>query len=332
MTRMTSTRRYGRYGARTRLLGSPAALVMAAGTLALLYPGGLGEPGPVRVTDGASAAVFRSLNGAVAGLPSGTGTVLDLSADVLLLVLGLLLVRTALRHRDAGTTAGVFLTGLAMVAAYAVSEALKLVVDEERPCRAVPGAEVVAACPEPGDWSFPSNHATLAAALATGLALLRPRCAVLVLLLGAAVAVARVAAGVHYPHDVLAGAALGAAAALASVLLATPPVARTAAVLLARFGGRGDDARLMGHHGRGRPVVDGQPGEDGADMRLDRSLHQPQPAGDLPVGESAAEEGQHLPLPGRERLDPATRGGPAPGPRSGVTGREMGDHPGRDLR
>lgn len=39
---------------------APAALATGGGALTLLYPGGLGEAGPVRVTDGASASVFRN--------------------------------------------------------------------------------------------------------------------------------------------------------------------------------------------------------------------------------------------------------------------------------
>lgn len=131
------------------------------------------------------------------------------------------------------------LAGVGTGVAYAVSEALKLVVDEERPCRAVRGVEAVADCPGVGDWSFPSNHATLAAALAVGLVVLRPRLTAVALPLAAVVAVARVAAGVHYPHDVLAGAALGAAVATAALWSAAPTAARTVAALLERWGRSG---------------------------------------------------------------------------------------------
>ncbi|MEU5639054.1 phosphatase PAP2 family protein [Streptomyces milbemycinicus] len=211
-----------------RLLGSLVALGVGAVALVLLYPGGLGKAGPVEVTGGASVAGYRAVNGVVAEGPSGVGAVLDLGADGLLVVLAGLLAWVgwgAVRRRSAHDVAGVVLVGVGTVAAYAVSEALKLVVDEERPCRAVRGVVAVADCPGVDDWSFPSNHATLAAALAVGLTVLRPRLAAVVLPLGAVVAVARVAAGVHYPHDVLAGAALGAAVVTAAVWSAAPPIA-----------------------------------------------------------------------------------------------------------
>jgi membrane-associated phospholipid phosphatase len=45
------------------------------------------------------------------------------------------------------------------------------------------------------------------------------------------VALARTAAGVHYPHDVLAGAALGATLVAATLLLANPLATRAVGVL-----------------------------------------------------------------------------------------------------
>lgn len=89
-----------------------AALATGGGVLTLLYPGGLGEAGPVRVTDGASASVFRTVNRVVADAPSWSGSLLEAVADGVLVVLGLLLIRTgwtARRRRDVGTLAGVVL-------------------------------------------------------------------------------------------------------------------------------------------------------------------------------------------------------------------------------
>lgn len=57
--------------------------------------------------------------------------------------------------------------------------------------------------------SFPSAHATLAFALAFGVALHNKRWGRALLVLAALVAFGRVAAGVHYPTDILGGAILG---------------------------------------------------------------------------------------------------------------------------
>lgn len=65
----------------------------------------------------------------------------------------------------------------------------------------------------PWTSSFPSGHSASAAAFAVGVALEAPRYGALIAPVAAAVAFSRVYVGVHYPGDVLAGCALGAAAA-----------------------------------------------------------------------------------------------------------------------
>ncbi|CAM5344232.1 phosphoesterase [Streptomyces spiroverticillatus] len=69
--------------------------------------------------------------------------------------------------------------------------------------------------PAKAPWtsSFPSGHSASAAAFVAGVALEAPRYGALLAPLAAAVAFSRVYVGVHYPGDVLAGCALGVAAA-----------------------------------------------------------------------------------------------------------------------
>jgi hypothetical protein len=115
----------------------------------------------VEVTGGASASVYRSVTRAAADAPSWLGPLLEVATEGTLVILGMLLVwmgATAIRRKDTRGVAGSVLTGLGTVTAYAVSEAVKLVVDEERPCRAVhAGAETVTECPGSGDWSCMSS-------------------------------------------------------------------------------------------------------------------------------------------------------------------------------
>lgn len=66
----------------------------------------------------------------------------------------------------------------------------------------------------PTSSSFPSGHAASAAAFVVGMALESPIAAAAIAPVGAAVAYSRVHIGVHWPSDVLAGAAVGAAIAL----------------------------------------------------------------------------------------------------------------------
>ncbi|MET7711584.1 phosphatase PAP2 family protein [Streptomyces sp. NPDC005407] len=68
---------------------------------------------------------------------------------------------------------------------------------------------------QPFTTSFPSGHAASAAAFATGVALESKGWGAVVAPVAAAVALSRVYTGVHYPSDVLVGAALGVGAAFA---------------------------------------------------------------------------------------------------------------------
>ena len=98
-----------------------------------------------------------------------------------------------------------------------LARALKSVVDVERP--AFRYAEPKALMHVPRDHSFPSGHAATSFACATVLAWAFPRLAVPLYLLAAAIAFSRVYVGVHYPLDVLAGAALGVLVATALLRL-----------------------------------------------------------------------------------------------------------------
>ena len=62
----------------------------------------------------------------------------------------------------------------------------------------------------PISLSFPSGHAASAFAFATGVARVEPRAGVPLVALAAAVGYSRVHTGVHFPGDVIAGAAVGA--------------------------------------------------------------------------------------------------------------------------
>jgi undecaprenyl-diphosphatase len=63
------------------------------------------------------------------------------------------------------------------------------------------------------DASFPSEHSTVAFAMATGIAWYRPRLGIVLLVLASITAFSRVYVGVHYPADVSGGALIGIFAA-----------------------------------------------------------------------------------------------------------------------
>ncbi|MEV6865081.1 phosphatase PAP2 family protein [Streptosporangium subroseum] len=130
------------------------------------------------------------------------------------------------RHRGARPLTAALCAPLTTAVALALSAVIKLVMAEPRPCHTFPHAFLVEACPGAGDYSFPSNHATLAGTVAVGVLLVDRRLGLLAGIAASAMAASRVYVGIHYPHDVLAGLALGAAVAWAGHLLLRRPISR----------------------------------------------------------------------------------------------------------
>ncbi|MGW2230017.1 phosphatase PAP2 family protein [Streptomyces formicae] len=137
-----------------------------------------------------------------------------------LAVFALLMILGWWRARRVGAEAAVAALAVPVVTAlvFALDDVLKFIVREDRPCQSLRAA-TLEACPAPGDWSFPSNHAAIAAAAAVALLFVSRRLGAVACVAAAAMAASRVWVGVHYPHDVLAGLLAGALVALASMLV-----------------------------------------------------------------------------------------------------------------
>ncbi|MGN6378855.1 MAG: phosphatase PAP2 family protein [Gaiellales bacterium] len=106
---------------------------------------------------------------------------------------------------------------VAVEAASYVDGVLKSAIGRARPPFADP--HVHALIPVPHDPSMPSGHAIMAFAGAVVLGALVPVLRWPLLALATGVALSRVYLGVHYPSDVIAGAALGAAIGLGAAWL-----------------------------------------------------------------------------------------------------------------
>ncbi|MGW0207553.1 phosphatase PAP2 family protein [Streptomyces sp. NPDC003233] len=139
------------------------------------------------------------------------------------------------RARHTGATAAVIalVVPVVVVLAYGVDAVLKLAVREDRPCQSL-HVRTLEACPAPGDWSFPSNHAAIAAAAAVALVFVSRRLGAVAVVAALAMGVSRVWVGAHYPHDVLAGLVVGALVAFGAMSAARRQAGTLARWLTAR--------------------------------------------------------------------------------------------------
>jgi undecaprenyl-diphosphatase len=143
------------------------------------------------------------------------------AAEALYFLLLVVLVVFARHERFAPVRRAAVAAGLSAGLGLLVVKIITEFYDRARPFVAHPGVVHLFARHAP-DASFPSDHATASMAIAVAF-LLRRRYfwGVLTFVFAAILDFGRVAAGFHYPTDVLGGAAIGA---LAALLLWTPPL------------------------------------------------------------------------------------------------------------
>src|SRR5262245_47242489 len=110
------------------------------------------------------------------------------------------------------------LVPVAVLLADLSASGLKHATDRRRPEEALDGIDVLVTTPSTP--AFPSGHAATSFAAAVVLAVAVPALAPAFVVLAALVGFSRLYVGVHFPLDVLGGAALGAVVATALLLLA----------------------------------------------------------------------------------------------------------------
>jgi undecaprenyl-diphosphatase len=159
----------------------------------------------------------------------------------LLLLAGLVLARNA----PARTLAAAGWAPVAMLLAVAVNQPIGSRVAEPRPYTAF--AHLLVLAHRTTDFSFPSDHSVMAGAAATGLLLVSRRLGLVAWVLALAMAASRVYIAAHYPWDVVAGLALGAAVAGLGWLLLRGPLTALAGWLRTRPGLRNVFAEVPAH-------------------------------------------------------------------------------------
>ncbi|SHV47352.1 membrane-associated phospholipid phosphatase [Mycobacteroides abscessus subsp. abscessus] len=117
----------------------------------------------------------------------------------------------ARRANDNAAMAAAVWAPIGVLAAVAINQPIADTIDAVRPCNALPHI-VILHCNT--DGGFPSDHAMMAGAVTAGVWLVNRRLGIITAVAALVMAFARVYVGAHYPQDVVAGLALGAAISL----------------------------------------------------------------------------------------------------------------------
>ena len=148
---------------------------------------------------------------------------------VVLFAAVLLAALVAARHRSSRDLAATGWAVVALLAGLALNQPVGHVFTEARPYATHPG--ILRLADVTTDFSFPSDHAVMAGAVAAGLLLAHRRLGALAVAAALLMAFARVYIGAHYPWDVLGGLAFGALIAVLGWLVLRVPLTAVVAWL-----------------------------------------------------------------------------------------------------
>lgn len=240
------------------------------------------------VWDDPDVDLLYEINGLAQSAPTWADRTMEYVGEygivIALVLLGLCAWWRVTRRADSREEAVVGFTGLvwtplAAAAALLVNIPIRGFVERPRPFVEHKGLEVLVKGKD--DFSFVSDHSTLAMALAVGIFMVHRRYGLVGILLAVAAGLSRVYMGVHYPTDVIGGLALGTAVTLllapAAIWLLTPVVAaiantaRVGALVWAGPGRSGGGGSTAAQTSEGADGADGDSGHrDGPDVESSR--------------------------------------------------------------
>src|SRR3954451_12572602 len=132
-------------------------------------------------------------------------------------------------HADLTAVAGSIWAAAAALVALGIGQIIGGAVDRARPYETMTNVHLLV--DKTTDFSFPSDHATVAGAVAVGLLFANRRWGIVASVLAVVMAFTRVYVGAHYPGDVAAGLALGGLIAVAGWYTIVPMLRRIAVAL-----------------------------------------------------------------------------------------------------
>ena len=130
------------------------------------------------------------------------------------------------QHADLTVVAASVWAAIAAMIALGVGQIIGSAVDRARPYETMTNVHLLV--DKTADFSFPSDHATVAGAVAVGLLFANRKLGIIASILAPLMAFTRVYVGAHYPGDVLAGLALGGLVATAGSFLIVPTLTKIA--------------------------------------------------------------------------------------------------------
>jgi undecaprenyl-diphosphatase len=167
--------------------------------------------------------LLLAVNGFARDTPSLHSAFVDYGKYGLVVFAALLLAGlVAARSRRSAALAATGWAAVATLLALAVNQPLGHLVAEARPYVTHP--TILRLADRTTDFSFPSDHAVMAGAVAAGLAIAHRRLGAAAWVAAVLMAFTRVYIGAHYPWDVAAGLVLGALIAVLGWLLLRRPL------------------------------------------------------------------------------------------------------------